>query len=268
MSKEITDVDKKETGFFGSARTILLSLTGLFIAVPALVNSGIDVYKSVINIPTNIYDKTNNELFVKHFKEKPIVSQTVEIKASNLTVPMLLEVYNAGDIYVKYGDFDQWLPFTKLKTTAYSIFSEAYADTQEASSLQGMIIAENLPPIVIDIDKIERQRQEHKKREIPSNVLPPTIQREFLIAEIRDIHNFFSSSSGIYEKTFSADDGYKITSSSFQPISLNHSKFEGIELLNDGQSVKIVFSMSSGAAFDRWRGWFKGTLITKQEKTQ
>ena len=246
----------------GSLTAKVGAVTALLLAVAALVNGGIDVYKAVAKIPTNIYDKTNNELFQRHFGKKPVFSEPVPIKSSNLTVEMLLQVYETGDLFVRYGDFQQWLPFKAPTTKTGSLFSEAFAQVPVEPSRDPAV--RNDSPfgeaIVIDIDKLKQQQVQQQ----PKGNL---IERSYVFAQMKDDHPIvFASSSRKYTQTFHAEPRYKITKYDLQLGSTNNYQTERIELSDDSKTLRIDFVLTSGPAIDRWRGWVQGILKTLQEQ--
>ena len=105
-----------------STKGKIAGTTAVIAAAVGLINGGIDLYKVILKIPNNVYDRTNDELFKKHFNTTPLVSQPVQIKASSISVEMLLQVYESGDIFVRYGDLQQWLPFHKPRVASFSLF--------------------------------------------------------------------------------------------------------------------------------------------------
>ncbi len=235
------------------------ALTALLLAVAALINSGIDVYRAIAKIPNNIYDKTNQELFQKHFGKKPIFSEPVSIKSSNFSVEMLLQVYETGDLFVRYGEFQQWLPFkTPWKTTG-SLFSEAFAQEPAEPSSDSAI---RKGSIAIDIEKLKQEQV--YQQQVKGNL----IDRSYVLSQIKDDHpNIFSSSSKKYTRTFHAEPGYKITKYDLQLGSTNNYRTERIELSDDSETLRIDFVLTSGPAINRWRGWVQGIVKTTQKKS-
>ena len=45
-----------------SFKGIIVSMTALFVVIPAMINSGIDVYKSIAQIPGSIQEKRFREV--------------------------------------------------------------------------------------------------------------------------------------------------------------------------------------------------------------
>ena len=241
--------------WLGSITAKVLGVTALVVAAVGLVNGAVDLYKAIAKVPTNIYDKTNAELFQKHFGKAPLLSQPVNIKAATVTVEMLLQVYETGDIFVRYGDFQQWLPFRPLRTSSFGIFPEAWA--QSSAPRPGSLFRD---PINIDIEslKIEKLSQ-------PSTG-QPAIERSFVLAKIKADHSLLGKSTETFVETFKAEPGYKITKFDVQLGSAANYQVERTELIDDGRAVQVHFSLTSGPAFDRYRGWIQGTVKTQQQK--
>ena len=235
--------------------------TALLVAVAALINGGVDVYKAVLKVPRNIYERTNEELFKKHFGKPPIVSQPVPIKASGITVEMLLQVFDTGDVFIRYGDFQQWLPFHQPKTALEAFFAEAFAQSLIASGPPRAVPKGPLGvDTLIDVDKLKREQLE----------LRPTgnvIERSYTLAEMKDDHpSFLNSSSQTYTRIIEAEAGFKITKYDFQLGSANNHRIDSVELSGDGRTLRVTFVLTSGPAIDRWRGWVQATVKTLQER--
>lgn len=256
----------QDSEWIKSARGKMISLTALLVVVPALINSGLDAYKAVANIPTNIYDRANDELFKKHFKNKPVLSQPVPVKTSEMTVEMLLEVYEDGDIFVKYGKFEQWFPFKPLTTASLQLVAEASAQSiQETNQREA---PEERREIFHDIREIDLGKIDRESAQRDSlNLKAETIDRTYLLAEIKDDHpSLLHTSVRGYTATFAAEPGYRITKQDLRISSTNRFKLRSVELIKDGAEVRISYFLTSGPIIDQWRGWVKGTLWTTQRR--
>jgi len=252
--------------WLGSVTAKVIGATFLVGASVGLINGAIDLYKAIAKIPTNIYEKTNAELFKKHFGKQPLVSQPVKITVSNITVEMLLQVFETGDVFVRYGDFQQWLPFKPLITSSRSLVSEALAQTSVPlpvpsrkgdSSTSGQ-------PILIDVDKLKREQLEQASRDQQSK--PDVIEKSYLLQKVKDDHPYlFSRSRKKYSQNFKAEPGYKIIKYEFQLGSSNNYRIFEIKQVDD-TTIRISFRLYSGPVFDRWRGWIRGTVKTTQQR--
>jgi hypothetical protein len=263
-------------GWLHSLNGKIVSVTAFLVVIPALINGGIDVYKAAANVPKTIYEINNYELFKKHFKHKPVLSQPIPIKTSEITVDMLLEVYENGDIFVKYGEFEQWFPFKSPAKTSWVLFKDAYAETGTPKLSQSqigsigtmgalMLINALIYNNAIDIDKAISELAKIMIQE--KELKPSTINKSYIVAEIKDDHpNIFSDSSQEYSVDFQAEDGYKVTQLNFRLTTADNFQLRGIEKLDDGKSVRITFTLNSGPFLHQWTGWVKGILETKQQR--
>ncbi|NKC12081.1 MAG: hypothetical protein GKR94_07720 [Gammaproteobacteria bacterium] len=93
---------------FGKLAKVIVGLTGVLLVVPALINSGVDVYKAVMKIPGSEAERTNQSLFKRHFGKSPLASAEVPVKTEVGNVSMQFQVYEGGDVYVRYGSSSQW----------------------------------------------------------------------------------------------------------------------------------------------------------------
>ncbi len=117
----------------------VVGLTGVLVVVPALINSGIDIYNTWKKIPRTEAERTNVELFKKYFGKSPKVTlPPTAIKHGQATYEVKLSIYDEGDIFVEYGKQTQWLPFPKPAPTTAATFSlMGTAHAQDLSVLYG-----------------------------------------------------------------------------------------------------------------------------------
>jgi hypothetical protein len=252
----------------------IVGLTALVAALAGLVTGGIDLYKTVLKIPDNVYDRTNSELFQKHFNKTPISSTPVQVKVSSVTVEMLLQVYESGDVFVRYGEFQQWLPFKRPKVAnqlAFSLFTQAHAQAavspsttpapgKTGSTLGGGWDFQAGTGYVVDIDKLRRQNTDS-----PAPASTDTWKKAFAVSEIQDDHAL-SPTARIYTKVFRADPGFKFTKVDVDLGSAKHAKVEAAQITEDGKAISVKYRLKSGPFYDRYRAWIHATVKTEQVK--
>ncbi len=215
-------------------------------------------------------------MFKKHFNKTPIVSQPVQIKASSISVEMLLQVYESGDVFVRYGEFQQWLPFRNPKVAHFSLFPEAMAQTAPTPSVAVPEVAGSAPgdvkwqrveqlnfPLIIDIDKIIQAPPSLKR---PAST--DTWTKAFLISEIQQDRAPFSATTKTYQKVFSADPGFLFTKVNLDLGSANKAHVQNVQIIDGGKTVQVQYSLTSGPLFDQYRGWIHATIKTEQEKVR
>ena len=246
------------------------AVTAVLVALPALLNSAVDLYRVVAKVPSSLQDETNEELFKQHFGELPLVAQKIAIKESNAVVDMVFEVYSGGDIFVTYGGTPQWFRAKAPLPRMANLFFISSANAQAAAvrpaqgtSATGSVVR---PQVTIDLDRVRSQRSSAIAVTTPPPANSSTIERAYLVAETRDEHSGLSPSTGSYTKVFRAEPGYRIARHEFQLSSANEAVVNSIKPSPDGQSISVNYTIKSGPAFDRWRGWIKGTLQTAQVK--
>lgn len=110
-------------------RNWIVGLTAVLVLLPSLINAGIDIYKSLLNVPKTQSERINAELFKKYFNRTPLAMVPVPIKTKIGAIDMKLSIYEAGDIFAEYGDYSQWFPFPLQKAVSLSIISSAYAQS-------------------------------------------------------------------------------------------------------------------------------------------
>jgi hypothetical protein len=115
-------------GTWGKIKGWIVGITAILVVIPALINAGLDVYNSAMNIPKTPKEQTNNEMFKKYFNKPALATVPLPIKTEQGTVDMRLSVYEAGDIFVEYGNGSQWFPSPlKQRMAAAQFLSLAYA---------------------------------------------------------------------------------------------------------------------------------------------
>ena len=207
----------------------IAAVTAILVAAAALVNGVHDIYIAVAKIPTNVYDRTNEKLREKHFGTEPLIAQPVVIKSSGIEVRMILHVYDNGDIFVRYGEFQQWLPFKQIKVSGGSFVPKAFAQAPLPSSR-----APGSGSILIDIDQLKREKGERSRRSLPTT---PTIERSYLLDAMKDDHpSLFAPSKRSYTKEFAPEPGYRIVSYHFELASSNNGGVKSIELVGGGRA--------------------------------
>lgn len=121
---------------FDRLKAWAIGLTGVLLVIPALINSGFDVYTVALKIPKTDAQKINDELFQKYFNKQPVISAPIPITREAAVVDAKFSIFDGGDIYVEFGKRTQWLPFPALdkKTSQIdfpSLISSAYAAIEQ-----------------------------------------------------------------------------------------------------------------------------------------
>jgi S1-C subfamily serine protease len=87
------------------------------------------------------------------------------------------------------------------------------------------------------------------------------------VSQLKDDHAYFPDSRN-YDRSFPAQQGFRITGARFVADSANHvTKGPDVEIVDNGQRVVVRFSLESGPFFDRWRGWLSGNVVTTQRRS-
>lgn len=250
--------------WFSSLPGRLTALTGVLVAFAALINGGIDLINTAANVPIGQREKLNYDLFRENFGKKPIVEQPLEIATANMKVQLVIQVFPSGDAYVRYGNFEQWLPFKSVKTATASILPEAFAQSPLPSpSASSTKTIQQSAQIYIDLDKL---KQEQAKT---SNAPPVAekIEKTYVLAEMKDDHPYiFERSVKEYSKIFQPEPGYRFSDFTFVLGTSSHYSPGKIEIAENGNSIVATFKLRSGSAVNRYPGWVQGTLRTEQTR--
>lgn len=249
----------------GKAKTFITWLTGILLVLPALLNSGIDVYNSVMSIPTGNVEKLNERKRSEHFQHEPLFSQNFEIPAEHGSKKQLkLFVYPNADIYVNYSGFEQWLPaeesLSEDSSVSLLMLSPAIAGAVKDFGYPKVIISPAEIRRGVDLKSLETKKLEE------SQVLSQVITRSYWFEKQNSDHAGFSETSKVYTETFNAIDGYKITSFKVETASISNANITSTNLSSDGLQIQVVFEIRSGSVLNRWKGWIKAQVITEQVK--
>jgi len=110
----------------------------------------------------------------------------------------------------------------------------------------------------IDITIIARTKE---NREIKTNSVA--------VSNTKDDHpSPFSEHSQFYTQTFTADPGYRIIAVDFMKTSAARASDIQNRISSDGSEAELAYQLTSGPAFDRYRGWIRGDVVLKQELLQ
>ncbi len=111
-----------------TTRGIIMSITAVIVVLPALINAFYDVYETALQIPEGIKERHNKALFEKHFQESPIFTKPMVINTGPAEMEMNIDIYENGDIFVRYGEYSQWFPINPDEIAfAGSFFRSTYA---------------------------------------------------------------------------------------------------------------------------------------------
>ena len=102
-----------------SLKAWAVGLTGVLVVLPALVNSGYDVYATLAKIPKTETQKINDELFRKYFNKQPVLAFPIPVKRDAGMVDVNFSVFEGGDIYIEFGKRSQWFQFPLLEKTSF-----------------------------------------------------------------------------------------------------------------------------------------------------
>jgi hypothetical protein len=111
-------------------KAFVVASTGLLLGVPALFNAAIDVYRAVRDIPASPLERSNNELFQKHFGRSPLSTTLATITgAQGARFDIQVDIFDGGDLLVRYGSRAQWFPFAAPKAVGGWLIPAAHAQS-------------------------------------------------------------------------------------------------------------------------------------------
>ena len=92
------------------------------------------------------------------------------------------------------------------------------------------------------------------------------VERAYRINQSQESLGGLSPTSKEYVVTYTAQQGFRITDYTFNAFSANNVSGPFVDLAPDRKSFTVRYSLKSGPAYDRWRGWLDGQILTRQEK--
>lgn len=254
------------SSFLGSWTLRAGALAGLLLALGAIVNSAGDLWAKIRNLPIGSAEKEEARLFQSNFGKLPVASQPVSIQRDNLTVDMLIAVYDTGDVLVRYGKQERWLAFKPPQIARLSLLPVARAQVPAASAGSAQQPAQsrspanggrlNGAPINIDVRALQA-------RELSSAVNEN--EKTFVLAEMKRATSSFTPTSETFTRTFTADPGHKFTDAKFEVLSGNKFQVKEVKLSEDGRTATVTFQLTSGPIYDQYRSWLQGAVRANQE---
>lgn len=87
----------------------------------------------------------------------------------------------------------------------------------------------------------------------------------FSINRTKDDHpKLTSPTSKSFKEVFQADKGYKFTDAKFRLLSANNHSGLVYRIEDKGKRLVVEYSLKSGPAIDRWRGWINADVVATQ----
>lgn len=255
------NVNTEDSGKTTNIAQRIAWITGVLIAVAAMINSAKDVYVEILDLPIGASEKIFDQKRSRHFQDEPIFDEQVEIPVNGSHKTLGIYVYSNADVYVNYSGVEQWLPFEELSAfnIDFSPISSAHAFDLGSFGMPKAVLHK------IDIEKVKSLEDLERIKEEKTSSLDKKIEREYWFEETKnDNPSFFSPSSRNYSFTFKAIDGYKIDEYKVISVSQNNAKILQQSLNENSTSLTLTVSLTSGPAIDRWRGWLKGKIVTSQ----
>lgn len=128
--------------FFARSKGWIVGLTSVLVVLPALLNTGHDIYALLVKLPRTEAERINERLFRDYFGKQPVATIPVPIKQNNGTVEVSFAIFEKGDVFVQFGSFTQWFPFPSrddgpTKKVGWSLLSNAIAQSLPAPKGEG-----------------------------------------------------------------------------------------------------------------------------------
>ncbi len=109
-------------------KSTLATLAALLIVIVSVINGVNDIIVAWRGLPIGETEKINHHLFKEHWKEDPIHTKQIVIEGNKGNVPITIDVYANGDIFVDYVRLTQWFPYSDVITQKeFHIINSAYA---------------------------------------------------------------------------------------------------------------------------------------------
>ena len=230
----------------------------LLVALVAVVNSGSDLYKTIMHLPIGAEGEASAKLYQAHFGKEPLIKQPLSVKRDNLTVDMLIAIYETGDVLVRSGAHEKWIPFELPRQAALPGIATAFAQPSPSRpSVQSRTIIND--PIKFDVDVLQKRQAESTTA---------ANEKAFVVAQTKASSSSFKPSSESFSRTFSADPGFRFTEPRFEVLSGSKYQIQSVKLSEDRRTATVTFRLTSGPVYDQYRAWLQGTLRANQERIQ
>lgn len=203
--------------------------------------------------------------------------QTIRVQGVNFIIPTAVIV--ASPLFAKVTELPDarrcWMTWASEISIASNTWPRPVstgAGPRIESSITGRIneIVNSLSRQGRSLEILEPQSTTTIPRlPVPAPILelPERLDRSFTVTETKDDHPLpLAPHSFVYNKPFKAERGYKITSCDVQTASANRLDQLACVVDQDGSSATLRFRLRSGPQFDRWRGWWAGTVNLAQQR--
>lgn len=95
---------------------------------------------------------------------------------------------------------------------------------------------------------------------------PLEFSRSYTVTQVKDNHPGLAPDHESFEEKFAAEPGYKIAKCDWNSSSANQATGIACNVDQDGASATFRYRLSSGPAFDRYRGWLYATVTVRQQR--
>lgn len=264
------DGQAEDKGFSWKAiKNWLMGLGAALVVLPSLINTGSDIIRAILNLPIGGSERQNVRLMREHFEESALFKKDIEIQRENTIEILKIRVYENADIYVKYGGQEQWFSGNPepdhVASGRFNLITEAMAGDTIDLRKKGTalpVLLEETETVKIDLQKIHTEKTRSLQQETA------VIERSYLFAITNDFHNSFSPTEKAYRRSFQAEAGYVFKDVRLDIQSINHATRPKVSLSNDRRTLTVESKVTSGPMYNRWRGWVKAEVITRQEAMQ
>ena len=263
MNVRVQDVNQYSSG--GKIKQKLLGILGVLVVLPSLINAGTDIWRSIMNSPVGGSEVRNSKLMKAHWEEDALFKKDIEITKGSVTTLLKIRVYENADVFVKYGSQEQWFASSDA-TNRYgfepTLIRSAVA--QESIKLESLkqslpVLKEESEPLTFDLDKIRSKKEESLSKDVR------VIERSYLLVETNDTHGNLKPTTKTITKSFEANKGYVFVDAKLDILSMKNSSVPKLKISNDKKTVTVEVDLKSGPFYDRWKGWIKANVITKQQ---
>jgi len=161
MNDQAYPLDGKSIGW----KTKLTSLLASLVIVPSIINSIGDIWVSMNDLPIGEREVINSTLFRLHWRENPVHSKQIIVDVKNVSVPITIDVYRNGDIFLDYGNTTQWFPFDDKSLVFadinFNVISSAYA--VNIKNIMKKIVTQPSAPVEIINEKVNNSEIKRSK---------------------------------------------------------------------------------------------------------
>lgn len=159
------------------------------------------------------------------------------------------------------ADIGCWIKWQHT-TIAASNLSKMDASIR-AKNIGGKSIPDVVSVLVDEMDKASKPLVTNAP--VGDLPLPATLNRSYIVSKTKDDHPvLFAPHSHVYETPLKAEPGYQIDACTWHKETGKNESDLDCKIVDDRSAAVFIVRLTSGPQYDRWRGWWGGSVTLSQ----